>query len=139
MKKVTIFIKGCQKSQESDDECFELTTDGEYTREGGVTSFSYTESELTGYVGKQTTFSVEDDMVVLTRADGMNGKLIFSRAQKHNFLYETEFGSMMMGVDTHNLSQNFNEDGGELEIEYDIDVDNVVISRNTFEIIVRPA
>ena len=139
MKKVTISIKGCQRSQSDDDESFELTTDGEYTREGGVTLFSYMESELTGYAGMQTTFSVENDAVVLNRADGMTGELIFSKARKHHFLYETDFGSLMMGVDTHNLSQRFDEDGGELEIEYDIDVDNVVISRNTFEISVRPA
>ncbi len=94
MKKVLISIKGYQAAQHSDAESFELVTDGEYSLEEGVAKFSYIESELTGFAGMKTSFVVEPDRVVLTRAGGM--ELIFSEGRKHHFVYETAYGSLTM-------------------------------------------
>ena len=139
MKKAIISIKGFQSAQYSDEESFELVTDGEYSLNDGIAEFSYQESELTGYVGAgmQTTFVVEPGRVVLTRAGGMNGEMIFSEGRKHHFVYETTYGSLTMGIDTQSITQALNEDGGNLEIHYAIDVDNIVMSRNSFKINVK--
>ncbi len=137
MKKAIISIKGFQTAQHSDEESFELVTDGEYSLKDGIAEFSYLESELTGYAGMQTTFVVEPDRVVLTRAGGMNGEMIFSEGRKHHFVYETTYGSLTMGIDTQCITQELNEDGGSLEIHYAIDVDNIVMSRNSFKINVK--
>ena len=119
------------------DDSFELMTDGEYTREDGISIFSYVESELTGLDGLLTTFNVESDRVVLSRGGDMGNDMIFSEKQKHHFLYETPFGSILMGIDTHSIKKNMQDDGGSLEIRYDIEVDNVSVSRNLFEINIR--
>jgi len=132
MKKVTISIKGSQASDDFDADSFELMTDGEYMRQDEVATFSYVESELTGYDGLLTTFNVEPERVVLSRGGGMNGDMIFSEKQKHHFLYETPFGAITMGIDTHSIKTNMRDDGGNLEIRYDIEVDNVAVSRNLF-------
>lgn len=137
MKNVLISIKGFQSAQYSDEESFELVTDGEYNIDNGVAEFSYMESELTGYAGKKTSFVVEPDRVVLTRAGGLNGEMIFSEGRKHHFVYETSYGSLTMGIDTQSITQELNEDGGNLEIHYAIDVDNIVMSRNSFKINVK--
>jgi uncharacterized beta-barrel protein YwiB (DUF1934 family) len=137
MKNVLISIKGFQSPHETEEESFELVTDGEYSRNDGVSEFSYMESELTGYAGMKTTFLVEPDRVVLTRAGGMNGEMIFSEGRKHHFVYETPYGSITMGIDTQSIVQEMNEEGGNLEIHYVIDVDNVVLSRNSFKISVK--
>jgi len=136
MRKVMISIKGSPALPEGDDE-FELMTDGEYSREGGFSTFSYVESELTGYDGLLTTFDVEPDRVILRRGDGYTGDMIFSEKQKQHFLYETPFGSIMMGIDTHSIKKNMRDDGGSLEIRYDIEVDNVAVSQNLFKIDIR--
>ena len=137
MKKVLISIKGFQAAQHSDEESFELVTDGEYALDDGVAQFSYLESELTGYPGMKTSFLVEPDRVVLTRAGGLNGEMIFSEGRKHHFVYETAYGSLTMGIDTQSITRSMDENGGQLEIHYVIDVDNVAMSRNSFKINVK--
>ena len=121
----------------NDEESFELTTDGEYSRKDGVSTFSYVESELTGLNGLLTTFNVEPDRVILRRGGGYSGDMIFSEKQKHHFLYDTPFGSIMMGIDTHSIKKNMCDDGGSLEIRYDIEVDNISVSQNLFKIDIR--
>lgn len=137
MKNVLISIKGFQASQYTEEESFELVTDGEYALDNGIIEFSYMESELTGYAGKKTSFLVEPERVVLNRAGGMNGEMIFSENQKHHFVYETAYGSLTMGIDTQSITQQLDENGGNLEIHYIIDVDNIVMSRNSFKISVK--
>jgi len=137
MKKVLISIKGLPLLADSEDNAFELMTDGEYSRTDGVSTFSYIESSLTGLDGLLTTFDVEPDRVVLRRGDGLSGDMIFSEAQKHHFLYDTPFGSVMLGIDTHSITKNMSDDGGNLEIRYDIEVDNVAVSQNLFKIDIR--
>jgi len=142
MKKVLISIKGLPIKEfpmlaVSDDEAFELMTDGEYLKENGISTFRYFESSLTGNDGLLTTFDVEHDRVILRRGDGYSGDMIFSETQKHHFLYNTPFGSVMLGIDTHSITNNMSDDGGNLEIRYDIEVDNVSISQNLFKIDIR--
>jgi len=137
MKKAMISIKGSPAQTDNEDDSFELMTDGEYMQEGGFSSFSYVESSLTGLDGLLTTFDVEPDRVVLRRGDEMSGDMIFSEQQKHHFLYETPFGSILMGIDTHSIKKNMRDDGGSLEIRYDIEVDNVSVSKNLFQINIR--
>ena len=137
MKKVLISIKGMPALSESDDEGFELMTDGEYTQKNGVSTFSYVESELTGIDGLLTTFMVEPDRVVLYRGDGSGGDMIFDESLKHHFLYDTPYGSVTMGIDTLSIKKNLRDDGGKLEIRYDIEVDNIAVSQNLFEIDIR--
>ena len=135
--KATISIKGKPAMADSDDDGFELMTDGEYVLENGISTFSYVESEMTGLDGALTTFDVEPDRVVLRRGDGMDGDMIFSEERKHHFLYETPYGSVTMGIDTLSIKKNLRDDGGSLEIRYDIEVDNVPVSQNLFEIDIR--
>ena len=137
MKKVMISIKGSPAQAVSEDDAFELMTDGEYVQKDGISTFSYIESSLTGLDGMLTTFDVENDRVVLRRGDGVSGDMIFSENQKHHFLYDTPFGSIMLGIDTHSISNNMRSDGGSLEIRYDIEVDNIAVSRNLFQINIR--
>ena len=134
MKKAMITIKGSPAFSYSEDDGYELLTDGEYLSEDGVSVFQYLESELTGLDGLLTTFNVDSDRVILKRGGDNLAEMIFSEKQKHNFLYETPFGSIMMGIDTHSIERNLRDDGGSLQIRYDIEVDNVSVSQNLFQI-----
>ena len=137
MKKVSISIKGMPAMADSEEEGFELMTDGEYMQKNGVSTFSYVESELTGLNGLLTTFNVESDRVVLRRGDGIGEDMVFSENLKHHFIYDTPYGGVIMGIDTHSIKKNMQEDGGSLEIRYDIEVDNIAVSQNLFQIDIR--
>jgi len=137
MKKVLISIKGLPVLSENEDEAFELMTDGEYSQKDDVSIFSYIENPFTGQDGLLTTFAVENDRIVLSRGDDMSSDMIFSEKQKHHFLYNTPFGSVMMGIDTHSIKKNMDDNGGNIEIRYDIEVDNIAVSRNLFKIDIK--
>lgn len=138
MKHVIITIKGFQSiGDEKDKESFELVTDGEYEHRGDTAELSYIESELTGLAGLKTTFFVEPGRVILSRGSGTQGDMIFSLDKKHHFLYETGHGSILMGLDTHDIKHNLTPEGGTLEIHYTLDFDNMFLSRNSFRISVR--
>ena len=137
MKKVAISIKGAPFMADGDDDGFELMTDGEYIQENGITTFSYEESELTGINGILTTFNVEPDRVILRRGESMGGDMIFSEDLKHHFIYDTPYGSITMGIDTHSIKKDMGDDGGSLEIRYDIQVDNIAVSKNLFKIDIK--
>lgn len=140
MKDVIISIKGIQGAgpdltEETD--AIELITSGEYAHSEEETVFSYMESEMTGMEGTRTTFRVGGKVVTLTREGTMNSQMVFQQGRKHVFLYETPYGSTSMGVDTHRIQAALDAGGGDMEIDYTIDVDSVVVSQNSFVIHVR--
>ena len=134
MKNVKILIKSSQYVYEEDEESVELITDGEYSCEDGVWQFSYMESELTGFAGTKTTFLGERDCVTLSREGAVVTAMVFCEGRKHHFLYETPEGSMTMGINTHKIKSHMDENGGELEVEYNVEFENSFLSRNSFRV-----
>ncbi|MCL2248218.1 MAG: DUF1934 domain-containing protein [Oscillospiraceae bacterium] len=137
IKNVFISIKGQPVFSIDEDDAFELMTDGEYCHTDNLSSFSYVESSLTGIEGMLTTFDIEPDRIILRRGDGLAGDMIFEEEEKHHFLYDTPYGAIMMGIDTHSITKDIGKDGGNLEIRYDIEVDNVAVSQNLFKINIK--
>ena len=134
MKNVKILIKSFQDTLEPDEDFIELMTDGEYSCENGVWQFSYMESELTGFAGTKTTFLGESDCVKLSREGAFVSEMIFCAGRKHHFLYETPEGSMTMGINTHRIESRMDENGGKLEVEYAVEFENSLLSRNSLRI-----
>ena len=140
MQEAIITIKGIQGAGPylvDETDAIELITSGEYAHEGTETVFSYMESEMTGLEGTRTTFRVSPHKVTLTREGTLNAQMMFEQGKKHLFLYETPYGATAMGVDTRRLTCALGAEGGEMEIDYTIDVDSVVVSENSFVISVR--
>ncbi len=137
MKDVIISIKGTQNNPGNGESVIELVTDGVFSFEKGKASFSYMESELTGLDGTKTTFDISPMSVVMTREGTLNTQMIFEEGKKHNFIYDTPFGSTTMGVNTSRVSIDLNEHGGSMEIDYLVDVQQSVIGHNMFMINVR--
>lgn len=139
MKDVIISIRGTQHSLQPGEEAqgpesVELITDGRYEYGSAASWFTYHESEITGMEGTVTTFRMEDGLVTLTREGSVNSQMLFQKGRKHTFLYDTPFGSLTMGVDTQQLRTEADEHGGRMDIVYSVDVDNVLLGKNTFRI-----
>ena len=139
MSDFTISILGSQSSPGSEEEKFELITEGTFERAGEKTEISYHDSEATGFAGSQTTFIVEPEKITLKRDTWYGGDMVFDEAEKHHFLYQTPFGSLTMGIATERVTSDIGDNGGNLQIKYALDVDNVIISRNSFNITVNPS
>ena len=134
MKDVIISITGKQNDPTGEDNIIELETDGVFAYENGEGMLSYMESELTGLDGTKTSFAIGPMGVVMTREGSLNSRMVFEKGKKHNFLYETPFGSATMGVNTTNISVSFDEHGGDMEIDYVVDFQHSVVGHNMFKI-----
>ena len=118
----------------------ELITEGRLIDcgEEGYT-LTYQESELTGLEGTLTTFQVEPDRVTLLRVGEFNSQMVFQEGRRHLAMYNTPYGSMTIGVNTRHLTAQVGESGGDIEIDYAIEIDHTVAGRNVFQIKIKEA
>ena len=128
-KNVIISIKGVQRLEDADPDTMELVTEGRLEQDGNSYTLSYQESELTGLEGTLTTFQVEPDRVTLLRVGEFNSQMVFQEGRRHLAMYNTPYGSMT----------DLTECGGDIEIDYAIEIDHTVAGRNVFQINVREA
>lgn len=131
-KKVIITVKGTQALDEQGSEDIELITEGEYTYRNGAGHFSYEESEITGMEGTTTEFHFSPAEVTITRKGTVTSKMVFIEGRQNLFLYETPFGSATLGVDTRKITNTLTEHGGELDIDYSLHFDRMMVSQNRF-------
>ena len=137
-KEVIIFVRGEQYYDDVDPDETELMTEGSMTIAGdGAIVLEYQETELTGMEGTTTRFTIQDDMVTLTRTGRVNSQMLFQRGKRHSSLYETPWGTMMVDITTTSLAHRLSSRGGILEIKYTIAVDHQVTGQNQFKIRVR--
>ena len=136
MKEVLLTIKSTQLTEDNSDG-IELVTDGKYSYSDEVVELEYQESELTGFAGTTTHFHIEDGCITLTRTGTLRSEMIFQEGRKHTFMYETDEGSMTMGIDTKTMRCQLDENGGDIEIYYSIDIGNVILSKNSFIINIK--
>ena len=137
MKEVVISIHSTFAYEEGEEQRMEFTTDGHYFYEDEVGCLSYEESEVTGLEGTRTSLFVMPDQVVVDREGTVTSRMIFKEGLKSAFQYPTPFGSANMGINTRRITQSMGESGGSVEIDYVVDMEHVVASRNKFQITVR--
>ena len=138
-KDVVISIKGIQKYEGQDSDTIELVTEGRLTRDEGGYTLSYQESELTGLEGTLTTIQVEGEQVTLMRVGAVNSQMVFQEGRRHLSMYNTPYGAMAIGVNTRHLLAELNDQGGDIEIDYAIEVDHAIAGRNICQIKVKEA
>lgn len=138
-KEVVISIKGIQKYEGALPDVVELVTEGRLAREGSSYTLSYQESELTGLEGTLTTIQVDGEQVTLLRVGEFNSQLVFQEGRRHLSVYNTPYGAMSVGVHTRHLLAELSDQGGDIEVDYSIEVDHALAGRNIFRINVKEA
>ncbi|MCD8099160.1 MAG: DUF1934 domain-containing protein [Oscillospiraceae bacterium] len=115
----------------------ELRTRGFYSFRPDDIRLFYEERNDSGQKEK-TEFVVTKSDVTLRRVSrDMNTAMTFEKGRCHNFLYETPEISIMFGVDTRTIDNTLGENGGDIEVVYDITAENQHVSRNRFKINVK--
>ena len=138
-KDVIISIKGLQKYEGGDKDAIELVTCGQLTRDGDGFILSYQESELTGLEGTLTTIQIEPERITMMRVGQVNTQMVFQEGRRHRAMYNTPYGTMEVGVNTRSMYADLTEAGGDIEIDYSLEIDHTVAGRNIFRIHVKPA
>ena len=127
MKDVIISVTGVQQGVNGPD-AMELVTAGQYGQDEKETLLTWQESELTGMEGTKTSLCVQPRSVVLSREGTLNTRMEFEEGRKRYFLYETPFGSATMGLNTRRIVNRLGAHGGEIEIDYSVDMDDTITS-----------
>jgi uncharacterized beta-barrel protein YwiB (DUF1934 family) len=133
---VIISIKGKQVNENGPDE-MELVTEGRMICNDKGVLVSYQESELTGLQGTTTMLRINGPVVTLLREGTVNSQMVFEEGRRHLSMYETPYGSMSVGINTRRVKNTIGETGGDLEIDYAIEIDNLLAGRNLFRMNVR--
>ena len=137
MKDVRISINSVFAYEDGEEQRMEFSTDGHYFYEDEVGCLSYEESPVTGLEGTRTSLFVMPDQVVVDREGTVTSRMIFRKGLKSAFQYATPFGNATMGIDTRRIDQRMGESGGHVEIDYVVDMEHAVASRNRFQITVE--
>ena len=135
---VIISIKGKQLYEEASPEEMELVTAGTLKMdEAGGCTVSYQETELTGLEGTTTRLHIQKGKVTLLREGSINSQMVFEEGRRHLSMYETPYGALSIGVNTRRMRSTVGEAGGDLEIDYAIEIDNLVAGHNLFRMNVK--
>ncbi len=136
-RKVMLSILGRQTYQGQEPEDIELVTEGQMAFRDGGWEVSYQESELTGLSGVTTTFRVEPDVVTLTRTGALHSQMVFAREQRHESLYQMEFGALMIGVCARQMIFDLTPEGGFIDLTYDIDIEQTTCGTIDYHLDIR--
>ena len=136
-KDVLITVRGTQVT-DGGPETVELITRGTMTGRNGKFAISYEETELTGTAGVTSTFLIfNPQRVVLTRSGAIKSRMAFVKGVKDESLYDLGFGSLLLGVYTRDISIDLSEEGGRLFIDYVVELEQAISSRNSYEVIIE--
>ena len=121
---VVLSITGRQKYADQEPETIELVTEGLMSFENGGWDITYEESALTGLEGVTTTFRVEPDKITLLRTGRLTSTMVFQEGVPHDSLYRMDFGALMISVNATRLFFDIVEDGGTIDLVYNIIIEN---------------
>ena len=120
----------------------EYSTQGTLSVNGEKIIISYEESELMGLDGCETSLyfnKISPNVVTMTRTGSVVSGLVFDPTDKrHICTYETDFMPIEFCICTRSVGNNLTYDnGGTLNLDYDIEVRGVRTERNrlTLEVI----
>lgn len=134
MQDVTISLHSVHDCGTENEDYIDFTTDGMYTYDGEVGCMTYLESEVTGMEGTRTSVIVMPDKVVVDRDGVITSRMIFQPGHKNSLLYDTPYGTATMNINTRSIRHSIDENGGNVDIDYVVDVEHAVASRNRFQL-----
>ncbi len=137
MKEVLIKIKGKQISRESGEDTMEFVTEGKLYKRNGTYYLIYDETELSGIPGCQTRLRLRDGEIQMKRfgeGAGSGTEILFEKGKRYTGFYDTPFGALEIEVLTNDVASNITENGGNIDIDYDISLKGLAEGRNLLNI-----
>lgn len=136
-KEYMISIIGEQKLDNDTDKVEVLTT-GNYIMKKDHCYIGYKEYDKDSPSDcYDNLIKVEENMVTITRKGPMRSQLMLEKGRRHQCVYQTIAGDLMIGVFTRTLKSTLNEKGGTLEVSYTLDFNTDLVSENSFKIEIK--
>lgn len=120
------------------DDGISLFTVGDYCRTENGYRISYMDTETTGFAGDITTLETDGNKSITIRRRGKSFMdLVVEKDQRNVSHYDTEFGSMLVGVRGSDLRVNLDDSGGTVSFRYALDIDTNIVSEHSLDITVK--
>lgn len=124
-----------EQTLDGESDKVEVLTTGNYILRNGHSFIGYKEYDKDSpneYY--DNLIKVEENMVTITRKGPMRSQLMLEKGRRHQCLYQTIAGDLMIGVFTKTLKNELDENGGRLEVCYTLDFNTDFVSENRFVI-----
>ena len=140
-KDVLISIKSRQFFDGVGTDFIELITPGTMLKRNGNYVIKYCESDPDTSAETHTVVTTEPSgLVTVIRHGDIESEMIFEQGRKHMFHYDTDKGSMTMGIFANKVGVSLGDSGGKIDIDYAIEIENAVAYENQLRMdITRPA
>jgi len=127
-----VSFKSFNKYEEDNSDKIEFLTKGSFFEKDGKYYLKYEETNENESV--TTTLKIEDNKVTILRYGASNTQMIVEKGKKHLNYYETPQGAFTIGVYSDSVDININEKEGNIRMNYDVEFNNVIASRNTIKV-----
>lgn len=121
-KDVLIAIKGLQFEEAEDAEEIEVIQRGQYFQRNGAHFLVYEEPIEGSSDMILNRIKLKEDEVQVTKKGAVNTMLSFRKNEKNMTNYATPFGNLVMGIHTHQIDLNMQEDKMLVHVDYALDV-----------------
>ncbi|MBQ4119593.1 MAG: DUF1934 domain-containing protein [Clostridia bacterium] len=138
IKDVIINIKTEQTVGDNTD-TIEFTTDGRFGIKDGSYFISYEESQLLEVEGeiKTTLYIKPDNSVIMQRNGAYSSRMVIEKGVRNNCFYVTPMGELSLGIFGEKVKSALSEKGGSIVMNYTIDTNLQLLSRNSVNISVK--
>ena len=133
-KKYLISIVGEQILDGESDKVEVLTT-GNYLMKKDHCYIGYKEYEENNPNDySDNLIKVENEIVTISRKGSTRSQLMLEKGKRHQCVYQTPMGDLMIGVYTKSMKSTLTEKGGTLEVSYTLDFNTDLVSENRFKV-----
>lgn len=137
MNDVIISIKSTQGLGD-DTNSIEFTTLGQIAEKNGKIYLFYNEGENFESDNVKTTIKIDSENTIsLKRSGDIQSRLQIQKGKRINCFYSIPQGELVLGIYGENVINELSASGGRLIMNYTVDVENDLISRNCVEILVK--
>ena len=135
---VLISVSGSHIYENYTEDLMEMLTPGNYHIKDGTYTITYNESDSDSSDSYTTTLTIDPNRrITIIREGEVPSHMVFEQGEKHVIYYDTEFGAMTIGVSANRINAKLSENGGDIEIDYSIEIDHAVASDNILKLNVR--
>ena len=89
--------------------------------------------------GTRTTLRIKPDYVKLVRTGLYPSELLFELGKRHMSLYHTDYGDLSIVVSTNHIRNTLTDDGGDLDVQYTVEVANTPVGVNHLSLTIKNA
>ncbi len=136
-KKVLISLVSKQSDGDGSPETLEIATEGTFKQTPEGTYIEYDEPDEGMGKSKSGILINTPEHITMTRSGDYNAQLVIEKGVRHNCLYETPYGSLIMGVFAREAEAVFTADGGKIKLSYTVDINSEFLSENDVNISIK--